>query len=337
VNRPHPHRKPWPITLTVKTVPALANVQFSFDGHSLVTGATGVATYTAEHDFAAHRLSVVSTSIALPERHFQFNRWAGQRDPNQAFTHTVSALPLRSNYVITAAFSVQEQVAPRLVRQDGTSLDPTLVSAITARSDSGQLVNLPLTGPTWLDGVRPAYHHSTLSAEPVTYSLQSVMVRGTNVVDAGRQSFAPSVTSNPTFTTQFHNLKITGHDAMFGTARGEQAVVTFPDGGKLTVPLDSQHTAMLTNLPRGNYRVVIKAGSAIVGAQQFTLSKDKTADLAVISMLDMAVLLGLLLIIAVVLVVIGRQYWHRLFRGSRWLSGGPGGPGHERVREKTLT
>jgi hypothetical protein len=331
-NRPHPHRKPWPITLTVRTVPALAGVQLSFDGHLLVTDALGLATYTAEHDFAAHRLSVISTSIAQPDRRYQFSRWAGQRDPNQAFSHTVSALPLRSDYSITAAFAVQQQVSPRLIRQDGTPLDPTLVSAITARSDSGQLVNLPLNGPTWLDGVRPAYHHSALTAEPVKYSLQSVIVRGTNVVDAGRQSFAPSVTTSPTFTTQFHDLTITAHDAMFGTSRGDHAVVTFPDGGKLTVPLNSQHVATLTDLPRGTYRVVVKAGSAIVATQQFTLSKDKTADLPVISLLDIAVLLGVLLMIAAVLLIVGRQYWHRLIDRTGQAIGR-----RQQVREEILT
>ncbi len=76
-----------------------------------------------------------------------------------------------------------------MVRQDGTALDPSEVSLITARSDTGAMVELPLGAPTWLDSVRPAFHHSILSAEPVSYSLQSVVVRGTNVVDAGRQTF----------------------------------------------------------------------------------------------------------------------------------------------------
>jgi len=324
VSRPHPHRKPWPITLTVKAVPALAGVSFTLDGHQFATGADGVATYTAEHDFAGHRLSVLSSSVTGPSRRYEFERWAGQRDPNQAYSRTVSGLPLRSNYEITAAFTVQQQVLPRLIRQDGTPLDSTEVSAITARSDSGETVSLPLTGPTWLDGVRPAYHHSVLSAEPVSYSLQSVLVRGTNVVDSGRQSFRPSTTANPTFTTQFHDLVITGHDALFKMGRGTRAVVTFPDGGKLTVPLNSQHTATLSNLPRGNYRVGIEAGTAIVGVQQFSLSRNKTADLTVISALDLTVLLGVLLVIAVGLLLIGRPYWRRLAgRSTRTGAVGP--------------
>jgi hypothetical protein len=316
----------------LKTAPALAGVRFTVDGHTVVTGSNGTAGYTAEHDFIAHRLSVVSSSVATPTRRFQFNRWAGQRDPNQAFSRTVSGLPLRSNYVISAAFTVQQQVVPRVVRQDGTPLDPADVSSITARSDTGAMVSLPLTTPTWLDGFQPVFHHSVLSVRPVSYSLQSVIVRGTNVVDAGRQTFTPTTTVNPTFTTQFHNLVITGHDAIFKSGLGTSATVTFPDGGQQTVQLNAEHTATLLNLPRGTYKVTIKAGRAIVGAQQFTLSKDKTADLTVISVRDLAILLGVLLLIAGALLVIGRQYWRRPHNRRS-------GPEREVVepREKILT
>ncbi|HEY0167429.1 MAG TPA: hypothetical protein VGB75_10345 [Jatrophihabitans sp.] len=307
--------------MTLKTVPALAGVRFTVDGQPLVTGANGITTYTAQHDFASHRLSVISSSITTKEKRYEFHRWAGQRDPAQAFTRTVSGLPMRSNYVVTAAFTVQRSVLPRLIRQDGTALPPAEVQKITARSDNGAIVTMPPGKPTWLDEVRPAFLHSVLSAEPVTYSLQSVMVRDTNVVDAGRQRFTPASTNNPTFTTQFHDLVITGHDAIFKTKLGTSATVTFPDGVEQTVQLDAQHTAKLTNLPRGRYKVTLEAGRAVVGVQQFGLSKDKTADLIVITALDLAILFGVLLAIAVALLVIGRQYWRRLASRPRRESG----------------
>ncbi|MBV9821333.1 MAG: hypothetical protein JO144_03745, partial [Actinobacteria bacterium] len=129
--------------------------------------------------------------------------------------------------------------------------------------------------------------------------------------DAGRQTFTPETTTSPTFTTQFHNLTITGHDALFKSSLGTSATVTYPDGGKLTVRLDSHRTVTLANLPRGNYQVTIAAGRSIVGKQQFVLSRDKTANLAVITARDVALLLGLLLVLAGTLVVVGRQYWRR--------------------------
>jgi hypothetical protein len=194
-----------------------------------------------------------------------------------------------------------------------------MVSRVTARSETGAIVQLIPGRPTWLDSEQPSFHHSKLTSEPVSYSLQSVLVRGTNVVDAGRQIFTPNTTTAPTFFTQFHDLTITGHDALFKSPLGISATVTYPDGGQVTVRLDARHTVTLPNLPRGNYQVTLAAGRSIVGTQQIGLSKDKTADLIVITAQDLALLLGLLLVIAVALVVVGRQYWRR------WLARpGPG-------------
>jgi hypothetical protein len=197
-------------------------------------------------------------------------------------------------------------------------LDPSRVTAVTVKSDTGQLVNLALAGPTWLDGMRPVYHHSALSAQPAIYSLQSIIVRGTNVVDAGRQTFKPALNNTPTFITQFHDLVITGHDALFKSAVGKQAIVTFPDGSKQTLTMNAQHSATLLNLPRGTYSVVIKAGTAIVATDQFVLSKDKTADIAVISAVDLLVLGSAAFGVAVALLALGRHRWrYRLVRRFR--------------------
>ncbi len=51
-----------------------------------------------------------------------------------------------------------------------------------------------------------------------------------------------------------------------------------------------------------------------MGSQQFSLSKDKTADLTVITARDLASCWACWCCIAVALVVIGRQYWRRLIR-----------------------
>jgi hypothetical protein len=316
--RAHPHRAPWPITLTINTVPALRGVRFTLDGHVFVTAANGQATYTAEHDFLPHTLVMLDTGVLKANRRYEFNRWAGQRNPNQAFAHTVTALPLRSNYAITAAFTVQQQVVPQLVEENGKVLDPSRITAVTVKSDTGQLVNLALAGPTWLDGMRPVYHHSALSAQPAIYSLQSIIVRGTNVVDAGRQTFKPALNNTPMFITQFHDLVITGHDALFKSAVGKQAIVTFPDGSEQTVTLNAQHSATLPNLPRGTYSVLIRAGTAIVATDQFVLSKDKTADIAVISAVDLLVLGSAAFGVAVGLLALGRHRWrYRLVRRFR--------------------
>jgi hypothetical protein len=129
------------------------------------------------------------------------------------------------------------------------------------------------------------------------------------VVDSGRQTFRPS--QDVSFVTQFHNLVISGQDALFGSTRGTAAVITFPDGGKVTVPFDAQHQAVLNDVPRGTYQASVKAGHAVVASAEFVASKDKTVVVSVISMPDMAVLGGSGLVVAIGLLLVGRLRWRR--------------------------
>jgi len=136
-----------------------------------------------------------------------------------------------------------------------------------------------------------------------------VIVRGTNVVDSGRQTFRPG--SDVTFTTQFHNLVISGKDVLFGGTRGTAAVITFPDGGTVTVPFDDQHQAILNDVPRGTYQASVKAGHAVVARAEFVASKDKTVVVSVISLPDLALLGGSGLAVAIGLLLVGRLRWRR--------------------------
>ena len=121
----HPARPAayWPVTITIRTVPALPGVQFSVDGTPLTTNGAGEANYTQQHNFSSHTLRLVNTTIATPLRRYQFSRSAGQRDPNQAFRPVVGGLPMRADYTVTAGFAVRCPVKPRFTSQQGTPLD----------------------------------------------------------------------------------------------------------------------------------------------------------------------------------------------------------------------
>ena len=75
------------------------------------------------------------------------------------------------------------------------------------------------------------------------------MIAGSNVVDAGRQSFTPATNPDITVHGQFHDLTVTGYDALLGYGTGAEAVITFPDGTVQTEPLDSNDAAVFPRLP----------------------------------------------------------------------------------------
>ena len=281
--------QPWPITLTVRTVPALPGVEFTFDGVQLITNQQGITSFTQRHDFSGHTLGLSQAEVAVSGRRYMFLRWAGQRDPNQAFRPTVNGLPMRADYTVTALFATACPVSPRLVEENGTPLPAGEVSRITLLNSLGQNVNLSPTGRTWLPCGWPVYRDSLLSSRSVQYSVQSVIVSGTNVVHAGVERFSPSQTSHPKITGFFYALTITAHDAMFGSSLGDYALLTMPDRTVRKVGLGPRHTATIGDLPLGDYQVRVKAGSASVSAVTVHLSRDKTANLTAVTRTDILI------------------------------------------------
>ena len=304
--------QPWPITITIRTVPALAGVRFSFDGTTLVTGPRGMAAVTERHNFSLHTLRLLNTRVGKPGRRYTFARWAGQRDPNQAFRPTVRGLPMRADYTVTAAFSAQCPVTPHYTDQHGTALDPGRITLVSVRSDAGRTMSLSPSATTWLPCVLAAYVDSAMRKDDVQYSVQRVMISGTNIVHAGVERFWPSRTAHPTVVGYFHDLTIASHDALFGAGTGTVALVTQPNHLVRRVTLGTSHSATLSNLPQGEYRVDVKAGSAIISAQSLRLSRDQSVNLTAVSRADLATIGGVALLIVLGLPLLSGSRRRRL-------------------------
>jgi hypothetical protein len=306
------------VTLTVRTVPALPGLRFRFDGEELRTDRNGRVTIRRPHDFGRHTLALVDSTVAIGDRRYTFARWAGQRDPDQAFRPTVTGLPMRASYTVTVAFGVRFPVTARYVDPQGAPINPARISQVKVKSDTGQLVGLPPSGTVWLDGLLPTYHKSVLANRPITYSLSALIVDGSNVVDAGRQKFQPVHQNAPVFKGGFYALTVQAVDAMFGDPIGTGAVVTYPDGSVHTVPFDAGRSVTLTNLARGHYKVSVTVGSGVVMPEELRLSRSRTVAVRVVSRASLILVFGTAGLLAGGLILIGRPRWGRhLLRGAR--------------------
>jgi hypothetical protein len=322
----HPHRRPWPITITIRTVPPLAGVAVTFDGAPLTTNAAGETSVTEQHNFGLHTLALLHATITTRDRRYSFARWTGQRDPTQALHPGLMGLPMRTSYTVTAGFTTLCPVAPRFTTQAGAAIDPRQVSRVVLRSSAGNQVTLGATGPTWLACAQPVDQDSRLTNEAVTYAVQSVVISGTNVARAGLQRLQPSQTAHPVLVTYFYNLTITARDGLSGAATGAVALVTMPNHSVRQVPLGPFHIATLANLPQGHYQVNIRAGHAIVFAESLQLSRTTTVDLTVVSVIDLAAVAGAVAIVICCLPLLSRarRKWLRnafQFRSKEMSSG----------------
>ncbi|MCZ0978899.1 hypothetical protein O1L60_05820 [Streptomyces diastatochromogenes] len=301
---PRPHHHAPPVTVHVRTVPAVPGVRLVFAGASLVTGADGTASYTGGRTADRASLQLLDTSVSTPDARYRFTRWAGQRDPDQAFRTRIDGLPLRADYTVTAGFTVQYPVTASFTDQHGTPLDPSLISSVRVKGSDNRTTGLSVSGTTWLDGIVPVFRDSRLLPVPVAYTLRSLVYDGVEVADAGQQGFQPRTDRHLTFTGAFHDLTVTAHDALFGSATGDRATVTGPNGRATTVTLGPDHTAVLTHLPRGLYTVDVKAPGGLTGPHDVRLSQAVTADVTVVSRADLLLLVGAGLLVVVVPVAI---------------------------------
>ena len=285
--RPHPKRKSWPISVQLRTAPALPGIGFSVDGKAYTSGADGTVTVTLQHDFTQHTVALLTPTSTAAGHQYAFYRWEGQRDPNQAYRTVVTGLPWRAPYAITAAFDEKCPVTPAFTDQHGAPLDVATLDSATVRSDTGQISTLPVRGTTWLTCSIPVYAGGTLTSRPLGYRLQSLMTGGTNIVDAGKQSFTPRSDPRPTFVGLYYNLTVTSHDAFFGGAAGRGVVLTGPDHRQHTAIFPAGHTATFTHLPRGDYSLSVTGGSGVALAQPIRLSRDSSTDVAVVTGVDL--------------------------------------------------
>ncbi|GGV18608.1 hypothetical protein GCM10010275_70320 [Streptomyces litmocidini] len=286
-----------PVTVTFRTVPAVPGVRLVFAGAALVTGADGTASYTGARTAAPQSLRLLDTSVDTPDARYRFTRWAGQRDPDQTFRPRVDGLPLRADYTVTAGFTARYPVTASFTDQHGTPLDRSLISAAKVRGSDARVTDLAVTGTTWLDGVQPVFRDSRLTPVPVDYTLRSLVYDGAEIAGGERQAFRPGTDRHLTFTGNFHDLTVTAHDALFGSATGGEATVTGPGGKVRTVALGPDHTAVLAHLPRGRYTVGVKAPGGGTSPREIQLSQAVTADVTVVSRADVLVLGGAVLLL----------------------------------------
>jgi hypothetical protein len=302
----------WLVTLTVQTVPALPGVRFALDGKTRTTDASGRVSYTEQHDFSQHTLSLADTAVSTRSLRYRFTRWAGQRDPDGAFRATVSGLPLRTSYTVTAAFTAQCPVRPRFTDQHGRLLDPRRISVVTVTSSAGRRVSVPPARTSWLDCTQPVLRNATLASRDIRYRVQSVIFAGTNIVYAGVERFSPRAGARPTIVGYFHDLTITVHDALFGGRPRGDAVVTLPSHAVRRLALGPGRSVTLDDLPQGDYKIDIRAAGSIISADTFRLSRTTTVDLTAVSAADLATVGGGLLLAALGLPLLAKTRRRRL-------------------------
>jgi hypothetical protein len=274
---------------TVQVIPALPGVHFSFDGARLVSGQGGTLVVpTDDRGALRKRLRVVNTTLRHGV-HAHFHGWR------------------RGRLTLTLMF----QVRPRFVDPGGRHVDARRIRSVLLKAPGGTRMALLTNHPTWVPGNRIVAVGRRPVSRPLVWSVERAIASGANVVARSQQRFRPGKVRHPRVHVRFYRLRFAAHDALLGSGIGSQISLTFPDGHVETHPLGGGGRFNFGSLPRGSYTIKVKA-SGFASEWPVTLSGNQSLAVSVISYLDVLLVLGALLSIALGLLLVGRRRSRRL-------------------------
>jgi hypothetical protein len=219
---------------------------------------------------------------------------------------------------LQVAFQQKRTFRFTFVDQSQRPVDPSRVSAVTLRSDANRSDTVAGAGSMDLVTVRPAVGDGPPVAKEATYSVQSVTIDGTNVVNVGEQRFRPTQGGS---VLQIVVLLRSAHfrvrDRLLGHPVVTTVQVTYPDGRRFDLPTDANGELVLQNLARGTYRVSA-IGQAYAVDQEVALSRSQFVDLNVLTYVDACTVAGLALVGVVGLLWVGAIRTRRHRRAVHW-------------------
>jgi hypothetical protein len=137
----------------------------------------------------------------------------------------------------------------------------------------------------WLFSRRTVTSQDRVASRSIEYSVQEVVVRGSNVVNRAQQRFTPSETGVFKVALLFYPADFAVRDALFGFPIGSTLELTYPDGSTERLALDDRGRAVAPALPRGEYLVSVD-GPGLALSAPVALTRPQKADIIFLSFID---------------------------------------------------
>lgn len=282
--------------LRILTLPPAPGAVFIFDDMRYVTAADGSATIPDAGDLKDVSLRLHYDSFeGDPSTEVTFNRFAGLGNANRTRQ-------------VTALFTTSRMVTFTFKDLAGDAVDLSRIDQLKLKSSLGvffELSNSDLGTAIFLPALRVVPGPQGMELKEIYYTVQDVLIDGSNTVNRSQQKFYPAKVSSLEVVTQFFHVTVSVSDALFGFENGSAVLVRWPDGaetrhevhdGKATLPL----------LPRGEYEMRVD-GVGMVTWRPVSVSRDQVINLELMSAIDIGAVLLVLVVIATMLIVIGRR------------------------------
>lgn len=299
-----------PARAAIYTVPPVPGVVFKMADRTYITDQNGVANIEVGLS-GVYTLEVLPIDQdSLPSNiRMSFSRWN-----DNVFTQRRQVYFPRVRR-LEVGFTVSYQVNQEFFDTTGQPVNLSRVSSMTVRG-VGNTHSFGGAGPIWLPANRLTRRiGERLESEEILYYFREVVIDGANVINKGEQRFHIRPDDIWPVQVLLYSAHFTSRDAMFGFPIGKGIELTYPDGHMEEFYFDSRSAEIvIPSLARGSYsaRIIGIGGSA--PPTPVHLSRDQSIELRMLSYLDMAVIVGVPLVIALTFFFIGRPRWLKVLR-----------------------
>jgi hypothetical protein len=299
-----------PAKVAIYTVPPMPGVGFKLNNKIYTSDENGVAELTVNMSgvYSLEVLPIEEDNVPSNTQ-LEFARWN-----DNVFTANRKVYFPRARR-LEVGFIVNYQMNQMFYDTTGEPVDPARVSSMIIRG-IGNTYTLDRAGPVWLPSNRLIRRvGERLESQEILYYFRDVSIDGANVINRSEQRF--HIRPDDTWPIQvlLYSVRFTARDAMFHFPIGKGIELTFPDGHMEKFLFDSNNAQiMIPSLARGSYSAKITGAGGSAPPTPIHLSRDQDVELLMLSYLDIALIIGIPLSIALAFFFVGRPYWLRVVR-----------------------
>lgn len=296
-----------PSTLRIVSLPPVPGVRYTLDGRPFESGGVGVAEIQTDCLLEVRsRLQVLNREVPLGDRaRARFARFYGGAGN------------------LTATFDIDYRVSFSFSDVDGKRVKPDRLTSFSVKGSTGAVKSFADSRPQWLHGTRVIPSNDGLLVKKIYYTIEKVIVDGSNVVNRSQQRFLPTDQAKMNVALLFFTANFRTRDAFFNFPIGSAIRLTTPSGKVERHKIPENGRLTLRSLARGDYHVIVEAPGLKI-ARPVAVSRNQEVDLKVFSWLDVALLVFVLAAISFGLIVVRRPSLRRLPSIRRAERGRPG-------------
>jgi hypothetical protein len=288
-----------PAVITVQTSPPIPGVRFSLGGRTATTSQQGAAEFKVDRT-GSYMLEMLPFTASNPDLRVELAAWPGNNAVPQFQLNVPQDQPVH------VGLNVYRRVSLKFFDSHGDLVDPTRVSSIALRGSDGRLHNLESGEDLWLLSVRPVRRAGSLDSTAVLYSVLSVMVDGSNVVNQAQQRFTGELDPVWEIELLLFSARLGARDALFKKTAGDGIVLEYPDGREEIIAFGSEGWVEIQALARGLYYVTVTGVDGMAPRTPLAVARNQELQMVVVTHVNMAVVLSAGAAFALALLLIGR-------------------------------